>query len=126
MKGQKVIKACFSLLCLRYFCSPAHVELMKIHSLEDNTLIIKHALKIHTKQRLLFHMQSQSHLPTSHLNFNVKTLFKQIIRCITSSPLKTKIQKTAWSACSGPISFTKERERLHASHQFLQIPFNQI
>ncbi len=68
----------FSLLCLGYSVSPAYVELMKIHSLEDNTLIIKHALKIHIKYQLLVHMQSQSHLPTSHLNFNVKTSFKQI------------------------------------------------
>lgn len=70
----------FFLLCLGFCFSPAYVELMKIHSLEDNTLIIKHALKIHTWYRLLFHMQSQSHLPTSHLNSNVKTLFKQIKR----------------------------------------------
>lgn len=35
----------FSLWCLRFSFSPAYLELMKTHFLEDNALIIKHALK---------------------------------------------------------------------------------
>lgn len=122
------MKACFSLLCLGYSFSPAYVELMKIHSLEDN---INHKACFKNSYKSTgsyFTCRARATFPhhtwtlMSKLNLN---RLNCIIQRRTSSPLKTKIHKKPRPPVLAQYHL-QWRERLHSSRRFLQIPFNQI